>query len=134
LTHVLDTNIVIASLNGNPEVLRRLGDLDLDDVILCAPVLAELEYGACLSARRQENLSKIRALASRMRFQPFGASAAQRYGELKAVLRRRGLVKSEFDLSIAAIALDLGATLVSDDHAFHDGSIADLAVENWLTR
>lgn len=132
--HVLDSNIVIASLNGNPAVLRRLGDLAFDDAILCAPVLAELEYGACLSARKQENLSKIRALANRMRFHPFDASAAQLYGELKAALRLRGLAKSEFDLSIAAIALDLRATLVSDDHAFHDGSIEGLAVENWLIR
>jgi len=35
-------------------------------------------------------------------------------------------------MSIAAIAFDLEATLVSDDRAFHEDPIPGLAIENWL--
>jgi predicted nucleotidyltransferase len=45
LTYVLDTNIFIAALNGSVWVLRRLDALSPEEVVLCAPVLAELEYG-----------------------------------------------------------------------------------------
>jgi len=56
LTYVLDTNIFIAGLNGNVAVLRRLDALNPEDIVLCAPVLAELEYGACFSVRKETNL------------------------------------------------------------------------------
>ena len=133
MTYVLDSNIFIAGLNGNAAVLRRLDALNPEDIILCAPVLAELEYGARFSGQEEKNLSKIKSLSSRTRFQVFGDAAARRFGILKADLRRRGALKADFDLSIAATAFDLEATLVSDDHAFHDDPIPGLEVENWLT-
>lgn len=94
---------------------------------------AELQYGACYSARKASNLERLHRLAKGLRFEPFSYGAACLYGELKASLRRQGVTKSDFDLSIASISLDLGAVLVSDDHAFYDGSIPDLEAENWLT-
>lgn len=106
--------------------------MDFDEVILCAPVLAELEYGFCKSTRKRENLARLRSLAAKARFQEFDAEAARKFGELKASLRRRGRIKADFDLAIAAIALKLGAILVSDDRAFHDGSIEGIRIENWL--
>jgi predicted nucleic acid-binding protein len=36
------------------------------------------------------------------------------------------------DLLIAATALDLGATLVTNDRALLDGAISGLSVENWV--
>lgn len=132
MTYVLDTNIFIAALNGNAAVLRRLDVLKPGDIVLCAPVLAELEYGACFSSRKEDNLHKIKALSGRSRFQVFGDAGARRFGTLKAELRRRGALKADFDLSIAAIAFDLEATLVSDDRAFHDDPIPGLPLENWL--
>lgn len=132
MTYVLDTNTFIAGLNGNATVLRRLEALNPEDIVLCALVLAELEYGACFSGQVEANLEKIKTLSTRARFQAFGDTAARRFGTLKAELRRRGALKSDFDLAIAAIALDLKATLVSDDRAFHDDPIPGLDIENWL--
>lgn len=132
MTYVLDTNIFIAGLNGNVAVLRRLDALNPEDIVLCAPVLAELEYGACFSVRKETNLDKIKTLSGRTHFQAFDDAAARRFGTLKAELRRRGALKADFDLSIAAIAFDLEATLVSDDRAFHDDPIPGLELENWL--
>ncbi|HEX5759319.1 MAG TPA: PIN domain-containing protein [Thermoanaerobaculia bacterium] len=132
MIYLLDTNTVIARLNGNLAVSERLAALEPEEVVLCAPVLAELHFGASLSARREQNLGRLERLADGMRFQPFDAGAARRFGDLKASLRRRGITKSDFDLAIAAIALQLDAILVSEDGAFHDGSIAKLQTENWL--
>ncbi|HYO15707.1 MAG TPA: PIN domain-containing protein [Thermoanaerobaculia bacterium] len=134
MIRVLDTNTFIASLNGNAKVLRRLDALLPEDVILCAPVLAELVYGARCSAREAENLGKLEELLARTRFQEFSLGAAFRFGELKASLRKRGRTKDDFDLAIAAVALDLKAVLVSNDTDFHDGAITGIQVENWLER
>ncbi len=132
MSFVLDANTVIARLNGDQRVSRRLRKLTTEDVLLCAPVLAELEFGAWYSQRREQNLERLHQLARAMRFEPFGFGAARRFGKLKAELRRRGATKTDFDLAIAAIALELDAILVSDDRAFFDGAIEDLKVENWL--
>jgi tRNA(fMet)-specific endonuclease VapC len=132
LIYLPDTNIIIAGLNGDPVVLRKLDELEPQESVLCAPVLAELEYGAKASLRTEENLLRIHLLASQMRFEPFGRAAARRFGATKSNLRRKGITKTDFDLAIAAIALEIGATVVSEDRAFHDGSIAGLASENWL--
>lgn len=134
MIRVLDTNTFIASLNGNAKVLQRLDALHPEDVILCAPVLAELVYGACCSAREAENLGKIEELLTRTRFEELSLGAAFRFGELKASLRKRGRTKDDFDLAIAAVALNLEAVLVSDDMDFHDGAITEIRIENWLER
>lgn len=132
MIYVPDTNIIVAGLNGDPIVLRKLDELEPQESILCAPVLAELEFGAKGSLRTEENLFKIRRLAAQMRFEPFGRAAARRFGATKSNLRRKGVAKSDFDLAIASIALEIGATVVSRDRAFHDGSIDGLTAENWF--
>lgn len=132
MTFVLDANTVIARLNGDHRVADRLKKLKSGDVVLCAPVLAELEFGAWHSQRKEQNLERLHLLAEGLRFEPFGFEAARNFGRLKAQLRGQGVTKTDFDLAIAAIALALRATLVSDDRAFHDDSIDGLEVENWL--
>lgn len=132
MTYLLDSNTFIAGLNGDLKVLSRLDRLAPEEVLLCAPVLAELEFGARCSVKREENLQRIDRLISGTRFVPLDLEAARRFGQLKSELRRRGLMMSDFDLTVAAIALSQRSVLVSDDHAFHDRVLEDLAVENWL--
>ncbi len=132
MTYLLDTNTLIARLNNHIGVARRLQPLSPVDVLLAAPVLAELYFGAHLSARRAENLARVDRLAAAMPIVPFGDGCARRFGEMKATLRRQGVTKSDFDLAIAAIALESGAILVSNDQAFHDSTLPGLRVEDWL--
>ncbi len=130
--YLLDTMIAIAALNKIPGVIERLRSLPPEDIVLCAPVLAELKLGARRSARIEQNLEKIESLRKGARVEPFGESAADQFGSIKANLLDRGLPKTDFDLAIAAIALDINATLVTNDSALLDGSIPGLQVENWL--
>ena len=132
MTYVLDANTIIAAFNGASGVAERLEPLAPRQIILCAPVLAELEFGAHLSNRRQANLARIENLITSTRYEPFDLRASRLFGKVKADLRKRGITKSDFDLAIAMIAIATDAVLVSDDHAFHDGSIPGLKVENWL--
>ncbi len=132
MSYVFDTNVVIAAFNGDSGVAERLEDLDPGDVILCSPVLAELEFGARCSSRKEENLARIGNLIASTRYEPFDLHAARLFGEVKADLRRKGVLKTDFDLAIAMMAMVAGAVLISDDNTFFDGSIPGLEVENWL--
>ena len=56
--HHLDTNIVIAYLNGNQEVAGQLNS-HIPDVAMSSIVFAELLFGARLSAKSERNLQKL---------------------------------------------------------------------------
>lgn len=130
--YALDTNIVVAALNGVPPVPERLAALQAADIVLPAPVVAELFFGARASSRARENVARVDRLVALFGLQPFDEPAVRRFAEIKAELRGLGKAKSDFDLAIASIALVHGATLVTHDAALHDGSIGGLLVEDWL--
>lgn len=62
---------------------------------------------------------------------PFGDAEASRYGELCAALERNGTPIGELDTQIAAHALALGVTLVTNNNR-HFGQVAGLQLEDWL--
>lgn len=97
-----------------------------------AIALAELRFGASSSRRVAENLARIDLMLDRVAFAPVDRLIAERFGDLKADLRHRGVTKSDADLLIAATALQLGAILVTNDRDLLDGSIRELVVENWI--
>ena len=62
---------------------------------------------------------------------PLTDAIVRRFGRLKAEMGRRGIIKQDIDLHIAATAIEAGATLVANDGALLDGKIPGLTVENW---
>lgn len=133
MSYVLDTNILIAALNSRKAVIDRLDLLLPGEVLLPAMALAELRFGALSSQRVTENLARVAQLVERLVFIPIERSIVERFGEIKADLRKRGIAKSDPDLLIAATALEEESILVTDDGALLDGSISGLKAENWLS-
>ncbi len=132
MRYVLDANMVIAGLNGVEPVRSRLSGITAADVGIPVVAIAELYFDAYKSQRRAENLGKIRTLLRSLAVLPVTESVAELYGSTRAALEVRGLVRTDFDLIIACIALDLKAVLVTDDRNLLDGSISNLQAENWL--
>lgn len=130
---LLDTNVIIHALNGVPQVRDRLNALAHGDRLMTSTiVVAELIYGAECSARREENRQNIHRKLGQVEVVPVTRAIADRFGVVKAQLRSRGRLKADFDLMIASTALELGATLVTDDGPLLKGDIAGLLVENWI--
>jgi len=130
--YALDTNAVIAALNEVPPVPDKLAALQAKDIVLPAPVIAELYFGARASNHVRENVARIDRLLALFGLRSFDEAAARKFAELKIELRKVGHAKSDFDLAIASIALVHDATLVTHDAALLDGSIVGLKVEDWL--
>ncbi len=133
---LLDANVLVFALNDTGGVRGRLNDAQAsgDWILTSAVVVGELAFGASASARPEQNHTRLRAMLARMEVLPFTESAAQKFGEIKAALRARGLAKSDADLQIAARAIVEDATLVTDDRALLDESIANLKAVNWVVR
>lgn len=108
MKYALDTNIVVAALNGLGFVRVKLAALHAQDVVLPAPAVAELYFGARASSRVNENVARVDRLVERFAVLPFDEAATRRFAEIKAALRTIGRAKSDFDLAIASIAWPMG--------------------------
>ena len=97
-----------------------------------ALVLGELLYGAKCSKRSDENVRAVENELANITILPVTADITRPFSDLKASLRKRGIVKSDVDLLIATTALHRRATLVTDDQALLAGAISGLSVENWI--
>ncbi len=81
---LLDSDIVIAHLKGNPQATERIS-LNLAEIAIPAVVLAELDYGATASARPSENLERLYAFVRAAQVIPFDAACAREHGTLHYV-------------------------------------------------
>jgi len=121
---------------GEPSVCERLLSEARTDVLLPQPVIAEIEYGL---ARLPESKKKGRLRARLEMFldelprAPWTDEVSGVFGQVKAELERRGTRLEDFDVAVAAHALALDATLVTDNLA-HMSRVPRLQVENWLSR
>ncbi len=127
---LLDTN-AISNLMQFPSgpVAQAIAARRDAEIVTSVIVAAELRFGAArkASARLQTAVSTILRLVPVAGLEPPFDTV---YGDLRAQLEASGTVLAPHDLLIAAHAMTLRATLVSDDHVF--GRVPGLAAENWV--
>ena len=125
---LLDTNIVIALLEGDDTVLSNLDQAS--EVFIPAVVLGELFFGAAKSGRPSENIAKLERFAVGRAIVPCDLDVAREYGRLKHRLQEKGRPIPENDLWIAATAASRGMVLVTRDRHFHE--IEELQTADWI--
>jgi tRNA(fMet)-specific endonuclease VapC len=128
---LLDTGIV-SDLVRNPRglVALRVTETGAGQIFTSVIVTAELRFGAV--KRASPALSeRIEGAIARMQVLPFESPADKRYAELRARLERIGRPIGGNDMLIAAHALALGHTLVTDNVS-EFSRVEGLQVENWL--
>ncbi|MBV9570397.1 MAG: type II toxin-antitoxin system VapC family toxin [Alphaproteobacteria bacterium] len=114
---LLDTNVVIALLNGKPREVRSallVAKAAGHGVAITSIVLHELWFGISKSSRRAENAEALqKLLAEGFESIAFDDSDAEVAGQLRAELANAGTPVGPYDLLIAAQALRREATLVT---------------------
>jgi tRNA(fMet)-specific endonuclease VapC len=131
MCYLLDTNIV-SDLVRNPqgraaEHIHRVGEAQVCTSIIVA---AELRYGA--AKRGSPRLARqLQTVLGALDVLPFAAPADRAYGEIRTRLEQTGRPIGGNDLLIAAQAMALGCTIVTDNEA-EFARIAGLIHENWL--
>lgn len=126
----LDTCIVIAYLNGNRSVAKKL-KFHLPDIAISSVVLGELLYGVRASARREENFSNLIKFVHLIGVFDYDQKCADTYSRIRLSLKKKGRPSGEADMMIAAIALANSAVIVTDN-TNHFEHVENLKVENWL--
>ena len=116
--YLLDTNIVIAALSDDSDVVGNIEDAD--EYFVCATILGEVLYGAYLSTNADENLRRIDSFHSKAGFLACDQTTAEMYGEIKTELRRKGRPIPDNDIWVTASAEQHSLTLVTRDVHFVD--------------
>ena len=131
MRYLLDTNI-LSDLVRNPQgriaqQIRKIGEAKVCTSIIVA---AELRYGA---AKKQSPrlTAQLQAVLGALEVLPLEAPIDTAYAALRARLEKAGTPIGANDLLIAAQALALGYTLVTDNEK-EFAQVKDLPRENWL--
>lgn len=125
---MLDTNACIDFSLGKSDRLRdRLEQAFDGGLAISAVTLAELRVGAKSPTAGQKDEQLLDVLIQAVTLLDFDAAAAERYG---TIVRQVGVKRRGFDRLIAAHALSLSLTLVTNNERdFAD--VPGLRVENW---
>ena len=124
--YLLDTNIVIAILNGEIDLGRGL---EGSEACFNIVVLGELYYGAERSERVNDNLARIEEVEAAVTVLPCDRATARHYGRIKCQLKVKGKPIPENDIWIAATAQQHRLTVVTRDG--HFAAIDGLVSEAW---
>ena len=131
MSYLLDTNM-ISDLVRNPQgkvaqQIRKVGEAQVCTSIIVA---AELRYGAEKKASLRLT-NQLGTVLEALTILPFEPPADKIYGSIRVRLERAGIPIGANDLLIAAQALALGHTIVTDN-VQEFSRVKELRRENWL--
>ncbi len=133
MKYMLDTNICIYVIKQKPAaVLERFRQTDLSEISISSITLSELFYGVSKSSKPEQNFVALTQFAAPLEILPFGGEAAQYYGDLRAHLEKRGTPIGSLDMLIAAHALSLSSTLITNNEKEFN-RVPNLKIENWVS-
>ena len=149
MIYVLDTDIMIFVVRGLKTKRRTKHHLAMrqqaqrlverckqaqsvgDAVGVSAITVSELEYGAQRSDRYKTEIKAVRQILVPFDLYDYDAVAcAEYYGRIRYEIETAGMTIGALDLFIAAHALSLNATLVTNNER-HFRRVSSLTVENW---
>ena len=131
MIYMLDTDICIYIIKRKPpNVLKHLESIEPGQLSMSAITFAELMNGAKKSQRVKANVSRLNALGEILEICSFDQQAAVAYGDVRSSLEKRGEVIGPHDLLIAAHALSLDRTLITNNEREFK-RVEGLKVDNW---
>jgi tRNA(fMet)-specific endonuclease VapC len=128
---LLDTNICVYAIRSRPvAVYDRLARAEPDGVALSIITALELQVGAVRAAAHRYG-TMVQQFLGEFDVLPLDDSVREIYARERVALERRGEPIGAHDMLIAAHALALDATLVTNNER-EFRRIKGLRVENWM--
>jgi tRNA(fMet)-specific endonuclease VapC len=126
---MLDTDSVSFALRGHGDVGKRIVTHRASELAISSITLAELRHEA--ERRKSRKLHQlIGSFTGNISVLPFDEGCGVQFGELASELVARGTPIGDFDTLIAAHAMSLRLTLVSNNIK-HFNRVTGLKIENW---
>ncbi len=131
MLYMLDTNICIYIIKQKPlDVINKFTRLKPEQVLVSSITVAELHNGVAKSQHKTKNNYALQEFLSPLNIETFDFNSALIYGELRLRMEKTGKQICSFDTLIAAHAMSIGATLVTNNLKEFQ-RIKGLKLENW---
>ena len=131
MRYMLDTNICIYVIKNKPKkVIIELKRHKPSEICVSAITYAELTHGVEKSMAVEKNRLALALLFSNIEVLNFDIKAAIHYGKIRAYLEKQGTPIGPLDMMIAAHAMSLGYTVVTNNIKEFE-RVPDLKLENW---
>lgn len=130
MAYLIDTDIIIYSIKGNKKVHANFRENTSLPKVISVITYGELLYGAKKSQQAEKNLALIHRVAELFPIVDITRSIIETFSDLKSNLERDGSVIPDLDLLLAATALSLNYSLVTNNIK-HFECIKGLKLENW---
>ncbi len=128
---LLDTDICSYIIRERPlSVLEKFRQLPARSLAISVITRAELLYGVARTQSKKVNRQVVDEFTGRLMVRDWDAAAAEQYGVLRAAMEAKGKVIGNMDMMIAAHALSLGATVVTNNTR-HFSVVPKLKTANW---
>ena len=132
IKHMLDTNTCIYIIKRKPAmVIERFQKTKVSQIGISSITLSELLYGVSKSSKPEQNQIALAQFVSPLEILPYDDEAAQYYVDLRADLEKRGTPIGSLDMLIAAHALSLSGTLITNNEKEFK-RIPNLKIDNWV--
>ena len=129
---MLDTNICIYIIKQKPpQVLAKFQAYPLGAIGISSITVAELEYGVQKSHWIEKNKRALQQFLLPLNIVEFDYPAATVYGHVRTALEKQGTPMGALDTLIAAHALSLNVTLITNN-AREFSRIPNLRIANWV--
>jgi len=134
MKYLLDTNICIYIINEKPKkVLRKFEQYPVHEFGISSITHAELQCGVEKSKNKDTNQNALYEFLLPLTILPFnGKKLVTCYGEIRASLESKGKTIGPLDMLIAAHALGLHLTIISNNIR-EFSRIPNLKCENWVS-
>lgn len=128
---LLDTNTCIYIINNRPpNVLERFSKYKAGEVGISSIAASELAYGVAKSGS-VKNRKALDMFLAPLKVLPFDSQCLWFYADLRASLEKQGLTIGAMDTLIAAHALSIDGTLVTNNLK-EFARVPKLKLENWF--
>jgi tRNA(fMet)-specific endonuclease VapC len=132
MAYLIDTDILINSIKGNSVVNDHIAKNASIPKAISIVSYGELLYGAKKSKHKDKNASIVYRLADIFPIIGITRSTIEAFTEIKCALDAKGERLEDFDILIAATAMSLNYTLVTNNIK-HYRRIEGLQIDNWMT-
>ena len=128
---LLDTNTCIYIINNRPpNVLARFKSYQAGEVGISSIAASELAFGVAKSGS-MKNRKALDMFLAPLQILPFNSDCLWLYADLRATLEMKGLSIGPMDTLIAAQALSIDGTLVTNNIK-EFSRVPKLKLENWF--
>ena len=129
---LIDTNICIYIMNEHPpEVIQSFREIGIGNICISSITVSELQYGVWKSKQIQKNIRRLDEFLSPFEILAYDEKAANYYGRIRSLLEKQGNVIGPLDMLIAAHALSVDLTLITNNEKEFK-RVKSLKIKNWV--